>query len=125
MTPEQLQAIRARLDAATPHPWSIRRWKGDDELISHAPTDLHALLDEVERLTALTEAAKEQNPCRLIDVGDGGMSRERAEADAFNRGIRAGREQIVSYLNLQAAVFTMNVEQMGKNIRTMKFPVDK
>ena len=45
-------------------------------------------------------------------------------ADAFNRGIQAGREQVISYLGLQAAVFAVNVEQMQKNIRTMQFPVD-
>jgi hypothetical protein len=100
--------------------------------IALLPQAIRELQDEVKLLRRELEDCqedlrdhKEQNPCRLIDVGDGGMSRERAEADAFNRGIRAGREQIVSYLGLQAAVFTMNVEQMGKNIRTMKFPVDK
>jgi hypothetical protein len=83
MTTEQLQAIRARLDAATPGPWHLespfptrfimaseddcvaeligpwdsgdikfeRRWRGDAALIANAPTDLRALLDEVERLT--------------------------------------------------------------------------
>ena len=82
MTKEQLDAIRARLDAATPGPWRLespfpaiyiaagerdyiaelmgpwddarweQRWKVDAELIAHAPTDLRALLDEVEALQA-------------------------------------------------------------------------
>lgn len=81
MTPSELSAIRARLDAATPGPWEAGTadccpdmgWvdgpKGavcpqftatkvthsldanDAELIANAPTDLRALLDEVERLT--------------------------------------------------------------------------
>ncbi len=81
MTPDQLSAIRERLDAATPGPWEAGTaaccpdmgWvdgpKGavcpqftatkvthsldanDAELIANAPTDLRALLDEVERLT--------------------------------------------------------------------------
>jgi len=44
---------------------------------------------------------------------------------AFEAGVQAGREQVISYLSLQAAVFTLNVEQMQKNIRTMQFPEDK
>jgi hypothetical protein len=76
-------------------------------------------------LARIDAALAEVNPCRLIDVGDGGMSRERAEADAFRRGVQAGREQVISYLGLQAAVFAVNVEQMQKNIRTMQFPEDK
>jgi hypothetical protein len=81
MTKEQFDAIRARLDAATPGPWEAGTaaccpdmgWvdgpKGavcpqftatkvthsldanDAELIANAPIDLRALLDEVERLT--------------------------------------------------------------------------
>jgi hypothetical protein len=81
MTKDQLSAIRERLDAATPGPWEAGTaaccpdmgWvdgpKGavcpqftatkvthsldanDADLIAHAPTDLRALLDEVERLT--------------------------------------------------------------------------
>ncbi len=61
MTPEQLQAIRARLDAATPgntaaeifdHAVFIKASEQEATLIAHAPTDLRALLDEVERLKA-------------------------------------------------------------------------
>jgi hypothetical protein len=125
MTKEQLDAIRARLAVMSPGPWN---WKAqryyanndsllaagnwglngprtieDAEVCAHVPTDLRALLDEVERLTnALAMAVQVSgelcekcgwamkfpgepcrcellaalNPCRLIDVGDGGMSRE-------------------------------------------------
>ncbi len=69
MNPEQLQAIRARLDAATPHPWSIRRWKGDDELITNAPTDLRALLAEVERLTTREESLVKQSVAQIGLIG--------------------------------------------------------
>jgi hypothetical protein len=90
MTKEQLDAIRARLDAATPGPWeavtpkryaavrsekagcyvytqgkipaethpdTVARQQRDAHLIANAPTDLRALLDEVERLTAERDAA--------------------------------------------------------------------
>ena len=83
MTPSELSAIRARLDAATPGPWeavtpkryaavrseragcyvytqgkipadahpdTVARQQRDAHLIANAPTDLRALLDEVERL---------------------------------------------------------------------------
>lgn len=71
MTPDEIKAIRNRLDKATPGPWKAGAgitlsyvtlasdiWtdvadgiatEADADLISHAPTDLAALLDEVER----------------------------------------------------------------------------
>jgi hypothetical protein len=71
MTKEELQAIKARLAAAMPGPWTIKRGRyvvsdrllydvdtscvyGEDNLvfIAHAPTDIAALLDEVEKLRA-------------------------------------------------------------------------
>jgi hypothetical protein len=82
MTPSELSAIRERLDAATPGPWELwygeldwvsvgidgdtvaecrthinQQFSGWQNLrnatfIQHAPTDLRALLDEVERLRA-------------------------------------------------------------------------
>ena len=81
MTPSQLSAIRERLDAATPGPWELwygeldwvsvgidgdtvaecrthinHQFSGWQNLrnatfIQHAPSDLRALMDEVERLT--------------------------------------------------------------------------
>ena len=74
MTKEQIAAIRARLDAATPGNWTAKHeavttdvgeWglvaetlndtdeqrAADARLIANAPTDLRALLAEVERLT--------------------------------------------------------------------------
>ncbi len=82
MTPSELSAIRKRLDAATPGPWELwygeldwvsvgidgdavaecrthinHQFSGWQNLrnatfIQHAPTDLRALLDEVEKLKA-------------------------------------------------------------------------
>jgi hypothetical protein len=55
--------------------------------------ELQPWLSQDADLAARVEAALAAlNPCRLIDVGDGGMSRERAEADAFKRGVAAMRE---------------------------------
>lgn len=80
MTPEQLAAIRARLDAATPGPWALGHdtdpngaWfaeilvpsqhlaalgyidssRADAEFIAAARTDLEQLLAEVDRLTQM------------------------------------------------------------------------
>lgn len=81
-----LDAIRARLDRATPGPWTVAETEGwigihpvcpphgtddaaeisgglddltpaDADLIAHAPTDLAALVAEIERLRAVAEAA--------------------------------------------------------------------
>jgi hypothetical protein len=74
VTPDQLSAIRARLDAMSPGPWNWKaqiyyannnsllaagnwglngpRTIADAEVCAHAPTDLRALLGEVEHLTS-------------------------------------------------------------------------
>lgn len=83
MTPLDLEAIEARLRAATPGPWAAvwlsealkvahrhaMPWFADDApesyrpskeadaaLISHAPTDIASLLAEVRRLRALLDS---------------------------------------------------------------------
>jgi PAS domain-containing protein len=108
MTPDQLSAIRARLDAANTHAMSTQieidrdgttRWinlgpflcvSHDDAyqvrclvtLMHYAPTDLRALLDEVERLTAERDdlLAWSQRFSDLVGV-DG--STEAGRDDAF------------------------------------------
>jgi hypothetical protein len=58
VTPSELSAIRERLDAASPDILNENRLcfgdccrtKAEKEVIANAPTDLRALLDEVERL---------------------------------------------------------------------------
>ena len=93
MTPAELSAIRARLDAATPGNWKRfgvvistdldlpqplvveacsedrTQAENDVEFIANAPTDLRALMDEVERLTA------------EIDVLRGTFCEEECEVD--------------------------------------------
>ena len=112
MTPDQLSAIRARLDAATPGPWEAGTaaccpdmgWvdgpksavcpqftatkvthsldANDAELIAHAPTDLGALLDEVERLRAERDDLLAWSQ-RFSDlVGEDGIT-EASRCDAF------------------------------------------
>lgn len=94
-------AIRARLDAATQGPWTWTAhttadrdewavfnednwalatnrdgWVCDAELIAHAPTDLGALLDENERLTAKigrVEALLADAPTLPVHTGGGNL----------------------------------------------------
>jgi hypothetical protein len=98
----------------------------DADLIANAPTDLRALLDEVERLTA-REEANEHNPCRLIDVGDGGMSRERAEADAFRRGAEAMRESAAQRCEVSPihGQKTSTARRYADAVRALPIPEDK
>lgn len=77
MTPEQLAEIRARAEAATPGPWGAVKWSAlweirtpavepgvafeldhaDAEFVSHARTDIPALLDYIEELEAKARGA--------------------------------------------------------------------
>ena len=127
MTKDQLSAIRARLDAATPGPWEAGTacccpdmgWvdgpKGavcpqftatkvthsldanDAELIANAPTDLRALLDEVERLKAREESLVKQDVAMMKSIARlqarvEGLTADRY--DAFRRGAEAMRELV-------------------------------
>ena len=78
---------------------------------------------EHTRLTKLLKridvALAEVNPCRLIDVGDGGISRERAEADAFRRGVKAMREAAAQIADAHCVPGT------SKQIRALPDPEDK
>ena len=78
MTREQLDAIRVRVDAATPGPWQVM---ATASFIASAREDVSALLAEVERLTAdpLPAAA---------------WVRE-VERAAFARGVSAMREAAI------------------------------
>ncbi len=113
MTPDQLSAIRARLDAVTPGNWKRfgvvvstdldlpqplvveacsedrTQAENDVEFIAHAPTDLRALLDEVERLTAEREI--------LHELADRATAErvQKARADAFCRGVEAMRQAVL------------------------------
>jgi hypothetical protein len=113
VTPDQLSAIRARLDAVTPGNWKRfgvvvstdldlpqplvveacsedrTQAENDVEFIAHAPTDLRALLDEVERLTAEREI--------LHELADRATAErvQKARADAFCRGVEAMRQAVL------------------------------
>jgi hypothetical protein len=89
----ELDAIRTRLDAATPGPWTPSshccsmglypvgpshefserydgpRLKADVFFIAHAPTDLRALLDEVERLMAREASLVKQTVAQMGVIG--------------------------------------------------------
>jgi hypothetical protein len=122
MTPDQLSAIRARLDKATPGPWASepcaptvyikaggrdyiaelmgpwddarweQRWKSDAALIANAPTDLRALLDEVERLTNELDVSDSDDRLAVKRL-TAEVERLNAERDdAFRRGAEAMRE---------------------------------
>jgi len=126
MTPDQLSAIRERLDAATPGPWEAGTasccpdmgWvdgpKGavcpqftatrvthsldanDAELIANAPTDLRALLDEVERLTADRDAnAAKLNAAFTEGTLAAGDAMRPQIAAAFARGAEAMRTALL------------------------------
>lgn len=113
MTPEALEAIRARLAAATPGPWTLPYHDGalagphgasllgldvdgmaivwaraDAELIAHAPADIAALLAEVERLRA--EVAERVEAERVADA----RLREWLSSDAEAERLRA----VLAYL---------------------------
>jgi hypothetical protein len=120
MTPEQLNAIKARVEAATPGPWhtskyqvlalnergecvgAVTAYDADDELldgenytfIAHARTDIPMLLAEVERL----QKALDQE-CRLNGAGASREARlmaERDEAKAEAARCREAMERIQS-----------------------------
>ena len=143
MTREQLDTIRARLDAATPGNWTAKHeavttdlgeWglvaetlndtdeqrAADARLIANAPTDLRALLDEVERLTAdpLPAAA---------------WVRE-VERAAFRRGAEAMRAAAVAVASKRAdlpkhsdldSAWCRSAECILDELRNLPLPEDK
>lgn len=74
MTPADLAAIRARLEAATPGPWTAKSFDPDDQFIAHAPSDIAALLAEVERLRRLVEEAYIEGCLHALKPGNKGLS---------------------------------------------------
>jgi hypothetical protein len=92
MTPDQLSAIRARLDAATPGPWVAER---EAILIAHAPTDLRALLDEVERLSTQLHASQAEVAELHADPLPAARWVREVERAAFARGAEAMRTALL------------------------------
>jgi uncharacterized small protein (DUF1192 family) len=109
MTREQLDAIRARVEAATPGPWKAERWCSNNPSVAeawglngmrtfadavfcgHAREDVPALLAEVERLTAEVESKTGQNVALMGMNGRLQQEVERltAERDAARLAVRA------------------------------------
>ena len=85
-------------------------------------------------LARIDAALAEVNPCRLIDVGDSGMSRERAEADAFRRGVKAMRDAAVAVARKRAdlpkhsdldSAWCRSAECILDELRNLPDPEDK
>jgi hypothetical protein len=147
MTPDQLSAIRARLDAATPGPWFLdndldvytkqemedvgslmlfktvyshhrygppgsQPWH-DTNLMAHAPTDLRALLDEVERLKAREESLVKQVVAQIGLIGRQAEWRE----GAFKRGAEAMRTALLQRVSWGS--------DLADRIRAEPVPEDK
>jgi hypothetical protein len=134
MTKEQLDAIRARLAVMSPGPWN---WKAqryyanndsllaagnwglngprtieDAEVCAHVPTDLRALLDEVERLTKREDELVKAGLDLMVANKDLTIKRDtpfRRGAEAMRMAVRAefkrwflAKEPMVSFVrNLQ------------------------
>jgi hypothetical protein len=123
VTPDQLSAIRARLDAATPGNWTAKHeavttdvgeWglvaetlndtdeqrAADARLIANAPTDLRALLDEVERLTKREDVLVKAGLDLMVANKDLTVERDAAcqrTAEAFQRGVETFRRHMYAF----------------------------
>jgi hypothetical protein len=77
-----IQAIRARLKAATPGPWdglTLSPTFANMDLLAHAPDDLEALCDEVERLqAAIDDALNMLDSLDLFGTGGAPLGSEEA-----------------------------------------------
>jgi hypothetical protein len=150
MTPSQLSAIRARLDAATPGPWEL--WYGELDwvsvgidgdtvaecrthinhqfsgwqnlrnatLIAHAPTDLRALLDEVERLKSWQVAVADGLGYLNSAEGQGGY--EVAEPETIIVAWREQEREVERLTNDLAMARQVSGELCEKCGWAMKFP---
>jgi hypothetical protein len=143
MTPDQISAIRARLDAATPGPWeavtpkryaavrsekagcyvytqgkipadthadTVTRQQRDAHLIANAPTDLRALLNEVERLTAWQVAVADGLGYLNRAEGQGGY--EVAEPETVIGAWREHEREVERLTAEQDAAFARGAEAM-------------
>jgi hypothetical protein len=138
MTNEQLDAIRARLDAASPDILNKNRLcfgdccrtKAEKEVIANAPTDLRALLDEVERLTA-----ERHDLLRWRDDWETFKACVAAGTDsAFARGAAAMRTAVVEVARKRAdlpkhsdldSAWCRSAECILDELRNLPLPEDK
>jgi hypothetical protein len=164
VTPDQLSAIRARLDAATPGPWDM--WFGDPtwisvqidgktvaecrthlnhqfsdgqnvwnaRLITHAPTDLRALLDEVEWLTTELHASQAKVAELYADPLPAAAWVREVQQAAFRRGAEAMRAKAANAAQSQAMTtagtkemfaWCHSAQTLCDAIRAMPAPEDK
>ena len=136
MTPSQLSAIRARLDAATPGAWSVA-------FVTLTAPDLRALLDEVERLKNDLAMARQVSgelcqacgwamkfpgePCRceLLRWRDEWASFKARTmeqgASAFARGAEAMREAAAQKIERDCG----NAQTVANWIRDLPIPEDR
>jgi hypothetical protein len=130
MSTTSLTAIRARLDAATPGPWELwygeldwvsvgidgdtvaecrthinHQFSGWQNLrnatfIANVPTDLRALLDEVERLTKREDVLVKAGLDLMVANKDLTVERDAAcqrTAEAFQRGVETFRRHMYAF----------------------------
>ena len=147
MTPDQLFAIRARLDAANTHAMSTQievdrdgttRWinlgpflcsSHDDAyrvrclvtLMHHAPTDLRALLDEVERLTTELHASQAEVAGLHTDPLPAAAWVREVQQAAFRRGAEAMREASAQKIERDCG----NAQTVANWIRDLPIPEGK
>jgi hypothetical protein len=106
MTPEQLQAIRARLDGG----YDLSR------------LDMALLLDEVERLKAREESLVQQSVAQIGMIGRQAEWRE----GAYRRGAEKMREEIALLFNGGPNVAGLATMPAWRDfIRTLAIPEDK
>lgn len=123
--PLDLDAIEARLAAATPGPWKIHLSDEDEDagnaaLIAHAPADLARLVAEVRRLRRLREwdaerAAERAERLSRMFLKSGINWKERAErAEAEVRRLRERAEKAEA----EAAAIRDVLERIREIVRT-------
>jgi hypothetical protein len=152
MTKEQIDAIRARLDAATPGPWEARQWYGNDDggwaaIGPHhesrdwnddePESDLHELAKRDAALIAnapadlralldeverLTKREDELVKQVVAQIGFIGRQAEWRE-DAFKRGAEAMRESAAQLVHQEVEGW-MQLGLSG-DIRALPMPEDK
>ena len=146
MTPSEFSAIRERLDAATPGNWTAKHeavttdvgeWglvaetlndtdeqrAADARLIANAPTDLRALLDEVERLTKREDVLVKAGLDLMVANKDLTVERDAA----FRRGAEAMREAAAQRCEISPihGAKTTTARKYADAVRALPDPEDK
>jgi hypothetical protein len=147
MTRDQLDAIRARVEAATPGPWKAQRWCSNNPSVAeawgltgmrtfadavfcgHAREDVPALLAEVERLQAReAELLRWRDEWAIFKA-----AQTAGKESAFARGAAAMREAAARLEDNSAKASRLvgtvpqavRHEERAKEIRALPIPEDK